>query len=41
MNVDPRDPTIDAEHPQHAKGGCQLKGKIYRAMPDKKILLAA
>ena len=33
FNVDPDDPTIDAEHPQHAKGGCQLKGKVYRQMP--------
>ena len=27
------DPTIDAKHPQHAKGGCQLNGRVYRAMP--------
>jgi protein gp37 len=27
------DPTIDAKHLQHAKGGCQLNGKVYRAMP--------
>jgi protein gp37 len=33
FNVDPTDPTIDAEHPQHAKGGCQLRGKVYREMP--------
>jgi protein gp37 len=34
FNVNPEDTTIDSEHPQHAKGGCQLKGRIYRAMPD-------
>ena len=34
FNINPQDPTIDSEHPQHAKGGCQLKGRIYRAMPD-------
>ena len=37
FNVNPDDPTIDAEHPQHAKGGCQLKGKIYRAIPNRTI----
>ena len=35
FNVNPDDPTIDAEHPQHAKGGCKLRGRIYRAMPEK------
>jgi protein gp37 len=29
------DPTLNAKHPQHAKGGCQLDGKVYRAMPKK------
>ena len=33
FNANQQDPTIDREHPQHAKGGCQLDGKIYRAMP--------
>jgi protein gp37 len=33
FNVDPSDPTIDSKHPQHAKGGCQLGGIVYRAMP--------
>lgn len=35
FNVNPDDPTIDAEHVNHAKGGCQLKGKIYRQMPSR------
>ena len=35
FNVNPEDPTIMADHPQHAKGGCELDGKIYREMPDK------
>ncbi|WP_316809086.1 phage Gp37/Gp68 family protein [Pedobacter agri] len=33
FNENPNDPTIDAKHPQHAKGGCELDGKIYREMP--------
>lgn len=33
FNIDQNDPTIQAEHPQHAKGGCQLDGKIYRQLP--------
>lgn len=33
FNINPQDPTIEAEHPQHAKGGCELDGKIYRQMP--------
>jgi len=35
FNVNPADPTIMSEHPQHAKGGCELDGKIYRQMPEK------
>jgi protein gp37 len=35
FNVNPEDPTIEAEHPQHAKGGCELDGKVYREMPGK------
>ena len=27
------DPTIDRNHPQHAKGGCQLEGQTHRALP--------
>ena len=37
FNVNPDDPTIDAEHPQHAKGGRYLDGKIFREMPLKYI----
>jgi protein gp37 len=33
FNANPNDPTIVSEHPQHAKGGCELDGKIYREMP--------
>ncbi|MCX2477749.1 phage Gp37/Gp68 family protein [Pedobacter sp. MC2016-15] len=35
FNVDPNDPTIDSKHPDHAKGGCQLDGNIYRQMPER------
>ncbi|WP_316837816.1 phage Gp37/Gp68 family protein [Pedobacter nutrimenti] len=35
FNVNPNDPTIDVKHPKHAKGGCELDGKIYRAMPKR------
>ncbi len=35
FNNNPEDPTIDADHPQHAKGGCELDGKVYRGMPSK------
>jgi len=34
-NIDPNDPTIDAEHHQHAKGGCQINGRIFRDMPAR------
>jgi protein gp37 len=33
FNADPRDPTIANSHPQHAKGGCQLNGQVYRELP--------
>lgn len=33
FNENPNDPTIDAKHAKHAKGGCELDGKIYRQMP--------
>ena len=35
FNDNPEDPTIESEHPQHAKGGCELDGKVYREMPGK------
>ncbi|MEI9954909.1 MAG: phage Gp37/Gp68 family protein [Ferruginibacter sp.] len=33
FNVNPDDPTIQKAHINHAKGGCQIDGKIYRQMP--------
>lgn len=33
-NPDKNDPTIKTDHPFHAKGGCQLNGKVYRAFPE-------
>jgi protein gp37 len=33
FNINPFDPTIESAHPQHAKGGCELDGMIYRQMP--------
>jgi protein gp37 len=41
FNVDPNDPTINASHPNHAKGGCQINGKIYRAMPVRERYIKA
>ena len=35
FNPDPSDPTIFKSHPDYAKGGCQLDGKIYRDNPCK------
>lgn len=35
FNANQNDPTIMSEHPQHAKGGCELDGKIYRELPIK------
>lgn len=34
FNNNPLDPTILSDHPQHAKGGCELDGRIYREMPE-------
>lgn len=33
FNLNPADPTIDKEHPNHAKGGCELNGVMYRELP--------
>jgi len=33
FNNNPLDPTINKDHPQHAKGGCELNGEVFRAMP--------
>ncbi len=35
FNDNPNDPTIESDHPLHAKGGCQLNGKLYREMPER------
>lgn len=33
FNDDPSDPTIDKNHPHHAKGGCQIDGFIFHELP--------
>jgi protein gp37 len=33
-NPDQNDPSINKQHPYHAKGGCQLDGKYYLANPS-------
>jgi len=33
FNVNQSDPTINSDHPKHAKGGCELDGIIYRQLP--------
>lgn len=38
FNADQSDPTIEPKHPQHAKGGCQLDGKIYRELPQSVMI---
>lgn len=40
FNPDPGDVTINPNHPQHAKGGCLLNGRVYRALPDKPLIAA-
>ncbi len=35
FNHNPLDPTIDSKHPNHAKGGCEIDGKVYHKMPKK------
>lgn len=35
FNPDVTDPTIFKDNPYHAKGGCMINGKIYRAMPNR------
>jgi protein gp37 len=41
FNYNPNDPTIKADHPQHAKGGCRIRGRIYRDMPSTHLRVAA
>jgi hypothetical protein len=36
-NLNPNKPTIFKDHQQHAKGGCQLNGQVYREMPLQTI----
>lgn len=38
FNPNIADPTIKTDHPQHAKGGCQLNGMVYRALPNNRII---
>jgi protein gp37 len=33
FNDDPADPTMRKDHPLHAKGGCQLDGRVFREFP--------
>ncbi len=35
FNINPNDPTINPKHINHAKGGCELDGKIYRDFPNQ------
>ena len=35
FNENPEDPTINSKHPQHAKGGCELDGRVYRQLPNR------
>jgi protein gp37 len=38
FNADEQDPTIRKNHPLHAKGGCQLNGRVYREMPRMEVM---
>ncbi len=38
FNVNQDDPTIAKDHPQHAKGGCQLDHQVYRDLPHRVML---
>ncbi len=33
FNSNPFDPTIQKNHPDHAKGGCEFRGRIYKEFP--------
>ena len=35
FNANPLDPTIKSDHVNHAKGGCELEGEIYREFPGQ------
>jgi protein gp37 len=38
FNSNPNDPTINKNHPDYAKGGCNINGKIYKNIPKKQIV---
>ena len=40
FNPNINDPTIEKNHPQHAKGGCQLEGILYRDIPKTSVTAA-
>lgn len=40
FNFNQNDPTINPKHLEHAKGGCELDGKIYRQMPSISSVMA-
>lgn len=37
FNANPSDPTMNKKDKNYAKGGCQLNGRIYRAMPPTAV----
>ena len=37
FNVNPNDLTMAKDHPEYAKGGCQLEGIVYRQMPERTL----
>jgi protein gp37 len=37
FNPDIDDPTIEKNHPHHAKGGCQLEGLLYQDIPKSPL----
>lgn len=41
FNANPADPTIAKDHPQHAKGGCQIDGRVFREMPQGRSIRLA
>jgi protein gp37 len=40
FNINQNDPTINPKHKEHAKGGCQINGNIYRDMPQTSLIRA-
>lgn len=38
FNPNAADPTLDKKNDSYAKGGCQLDGKIYRALPFQTVI---